>query len=682
MKLLNLLFGWVFTIVRSISIKVKIVLLVFFPAVGIIAFFSLVFYDTYDYLVFNKNMTSIINISNKVSLVAHNLQIERGMSAGYMTDRLDDTRALLDEQREASDSAIQEYYEFVNTMDVEKYDKIYMEQINKISSNLKTISEFRNKINNFSVNGPEVVNFYTNLIGDLLQSVVIASKISPDNDITKVLIAYLNFMYAKEYIGQERANGNIILRSNVFSEVQYAKFVATIAKKDAYMNYFFQLLPHNYSKAQEIIENYHLTVEETGVVIQEYEKDIITNAKSLNFSIEASQWFSDITEHIDNMYLVEEIIGELVNEVLYINIHKGNLKLIYLIVFFVFGLIFNVAFALIIVSDFIIRIDRIKKYLTNVAEHKNLSEELALSSKDEIGHIAASINDFIVFIKKILLSLQDQSEANMNIAGKLVEASNAVTNTLTNSEQLAHSNIDIGMDIGRISEDNIEESKRTMDLMLSTQNELTNMQKLIDTLSQEVEAESKVENEIANDINELVREAEDIKTVLTVIDEIADQTNLLALNAAIEAARAGEHGRGFAVVADEVRKLAEKTQSSLGEINNIINKVLQGIVNASKTITANSKEIYKMVDTADVVRRSAVEMAGSMQEVAKVAESSMESSDSIDGKSKDMIEGLGEINGAIAEIGQQMTSMHSYADEIENHVTELRNALSVFKLSK
>ena len=238
------------------------------------------------------------------------------------------------------------------------------------------------------------------------------------------------------------------------------------------------------------------------------------------------------------------------------------------------------------------------------------------------------------------------------------------------------------MDIGKISEDNIAESKRTMDLMVETQNELTNMQQLINTLSQEVEKESKAESEIAGNINELVREAEDIKTVLTVIDEIADQTNLLALNAAIEAARAGEHGRGFAVVADEVRKLAEKTQSSLGEINNIINTVLQGIINASKTITANSEEIYKMVETADVVRKSAVEMAASMQDVAKVAESSMESSHNIDGKSKDMIEGLGEINGAISEIGQQMTSMHSYADEIENHVTELRNALSVFKLNK
>ena len=276
-----------------------------------------------------------------------------------------------------------------------------------------------------------------------------------------------------------------------------------------------------------------------------------------------------------------------------------------MIVFFVFGLIFNVAFALIIASDFIIRIDRIKKYLTNVAEHKNLSEELALSSKDEIGHIAASINDFIVFIKKILLSLQDQSEANMNIAGKLVEASNAVTNTLTNSEQLAHSNIDIGMDIGRISEDNIEESKRTMDLMLSTQNELTNMQKLIDTLSQEVEAESKVENEIANDINELVREAEDIKTVLTVIDEIADQTNLLALNAAIEAARAGESGRGFAVVADEVRKLAEKTTSFTAEIEKVVDKLHSRTSDISTQVNINAEQVKETIgitmDTGAIV---------------------------------------------------------------------------------
>ena len=423
-------------------------------------------------------------------------------------------------------------------------------------------------------------------------------------------------------------------------------------------------------------------MEETVPIIDGYRQDIIHNAIDCNFTTTGDQWFEDITYHIDNLQIIEEIIAELVNDILVANIHAAKIKLIYITTFFAFGMIFNIILAVVIASDLIIRINRIKQYLADVSDNKNLSEELSLASKDEIGHIASSINTFIASIKQILISLQSQSEANMNIAAKLVSASTAVTNTLANSENLAHSNIDIGMDIGKISEDNIAESKRTMDLMVETQNELTNMQQLINTLSQEVEKESKAESEIAGNINELVREAEDIKTVLTVIDEIADQTNLLALNAAIEAARAGEHGRGFAVVADEVRKLAEKTQSSLGEINNIINTVLQGIVNASKTITANSEEIYKMVETADIVRRSAVEMAASMQDVAKVAESSMESSHNIDGKSKDMIEGLGEINGAISEIGQQMTSMHSYADEIENHVTELRNALSVFKLNK
>jgi len=309
----------------------------------------------------------------------------------------------------------------------------------------------------------------------------------------------------------------------------------------------------------------------------------------------------------------------------------------------------------------------------------DLTKKMEIKSGDEIGLASLAFNLFIDKVRTTVSMAKSSSNENATVAnelnstalevGRRAEETSSIVNETNQMSRSIKEELTLSLQKAEASESEIAEAHA----------KLTNAKNQILKLADQVQASASTEVELARQISQLSSDADQVKGILTVISDIADQTNLLALNAAIEAARAGEHGRGFAVVADEVRNLAERTQKSLTEINATINVIVQAINDASEHMNANSQSMDNLTKIASEAEKNIHETAVIMDNATISSENTVKDYIHTGKKIDEIVAKIEEINTITLSNTRSMEEVSGATEHLSDLTEKLNNVLGNFR---